>query len=484
MRLSVLADKCGCFRVGEGGDPEITMISSDSRKVRPGCLFIAVQGYKETGLKYIHHAVQKHASAVVVEHSYKNQLDPDLKVPVCYTDNARRCVLFASRAFYGFPSRSFQLIGVTGTNGKTTITYMIEAFLKQAGKTPGVIGTVSYRYGKVVQTAGNTTPDPVDTQGLFSSMKNAGVSHVIMEVSSHALSMDRVFPADFDCAVFTNLSQDHLDFHSSMEEYFQAKSRLFTGLSEGAVAVINTDDPYGKKLYQMTGVNKVSFGMKGKADYTARSSSMDINGSVFTINGQQFSSRLPGEHNIYNILAAFCVAGQLGIESDAVTRGLDELKSIPGRMERVSEGKGFHVFVDYAHTPDALDHLLDAARALGYGRIITVFGCGGDRDRGKRPIMGRIVEEKSDIAVVTSDNPRTEAPMDIINDIRKGLRRNSHLVVPSRREAIFRAVKMASTNDVVLIAGKGHEDYQVLGEKKIHFDDREVARQAIRELGK
>jgi UDP-N-acetylmuramyl-tripeptide synthetase len=301
-----------------------------------------------------------------------------------------------------------------------------------------------------------------------------------MEVSSHALAMNRVFPGDFRCAVFTNLSQDHLDFHQSMQAYFDAKALLFEGLGAGAHAVINLDDAYGKRLVERTAASVLTYGMKGGADYHGHDPELSIEGTSFSINENRITTSLVGMHNIYNILAAAAALYAMGFDASVVSRALSGVKGIPGRFERVGEEQSFHVFVDYAHTPDALAHLLQAANALKRARIITVFGCGGDRDRGKRPIMGRVVEQNSDVAIVTSDNPRSEDPVAIIDDIRAGLQSTAPVVIPDRREAIYHAIEIAREHDIVLIAGKGHEDYQILGSKTIHFDDREVARAAIR----
>jgi UDP-N-acetylmuramoyl-L-alanyl-D-glutamate--2,6-diaminopimelate ligase len=296
--------------------------------------------------------------------------------------------------------------------------------------------------------------------------------------------MDRIKPQDFNCAVFTNLSQDHLDFHESMEEYFKAKSMLFTGLKSSATAIINSDDYYGKKLLSLTRANVRTFGIHSRSDFTGEIRSLSITGTEFTVNGSEFKIWLAGEHNVCNFLAAYAAGKVYDISDDTISAAISKVKSIPGRFERIDEGNEYHVFVDYAHTPDALDHLLDAANSLKRGRIITVFGCGGDRDRGKRPLMGHVVESKSDFAIVTSDNPRTEDPYAIIEDIRKGIKGTNHVIIPDRREAIFRAIELAQKEDIVLIAGKGHEDYQILRDRTIHFDDRKVAREAMAALGK
>lgn len=480
MKLSEMLHGLDDPRCAGGGDPEVSSISTDSRTVEPGCLFIAVPGYRDNGLRYVGDALARGAVALVIEEPARAGALAD--VPVCYTRSARRCALDLARAFYRYPSGEFHLTGVTGTNGKTTVTYLIEAFLKQSGHRVGVIGTINYRYADVVVRAGNTTPDPLTLQSLFDRMRGR-VSHAVMEVSSHALAMNRVHPGDFDAALFTNLSQDHLDFHPTMEDYFQAKAGLFTGMPEGADAVINLDDPYGRRLAGICSGKVHTYALSTAADYRCTRYRLDITGSAFTVNGREYRTHLVGAHNISNILAALAHAGVLGLPGDAVSRALETVRSVPGRFERVGEGAELHVFVDYAHTPDALEHLLDTATRLKRGRVITVFGCGGDRDRTKRPRMGAVVERGSDVSVVTSDNPRTEDPLAIIEDIKRGMDGRNAVIIPDRRSAIHHAIGSARKDDIVLIAGKGHEDYQVLGEKRIHFDDREIALEAMRALG-
>ena len=511
MKLKTLIERCGCLTFDGKGNPEITMVCTDSREVREGGLFVAIEGYRDNGLRYIEDAVKRGAAALVVEERFKNQArgylaaaqeagavprpqtasphrgegNPGETLPaLCVTPDARRCALFASREFYDRPSKSLTLVGVTGTNGKTTITYLIEAILRAAGKNPGVVGTISYRFNDVTHKADNTTPDPVELQSFFARMRDGGVTHAVMEVSSHALAMDRVHAPDFDAAVFTNLTQDHLDFHKTMDGYFRAKALLFQGLDAGASAIINRDDPHGVKLLTLTKARATTYSIRSKADLKAELLDLSIEGTRFRVNGKEFFTRLVGEHNVYNFLAAYGVARALGFDDGTVERALVAMKNVPGRFERVGAGRGCHVFVDYAHTPDALERLLEAANRLGKGRIITVFGCGGDRDRGKRPLMGGVVERMSDVAVVTSDNPRTEDPLAVIEDITRGLEKDNHLIIPDRRAAIFHAVELARPGDIVLIAGKGHEDYQILKDRTIHFDDRKVAAEAMRETGK
>jgi UDP-N-acetylmuramoyl-L-alanyl-D-glutamate--2,6-diaminopimelate ligase len=504
MKLSDLLGEVKDVRCTGDAEIEITSICTDSRTAQPGCLFAAVPGYRDNGLKYVGDALSRGAAALLVEEgsgigsaglaaapgaidrpSAPGGADSEKQgagrpVPVCCTRSVRRSVLELARAFFGYPSSSFHLTGVTGTNGKTTVTYLIEAFLEQAGHVPGVVGTINYRYAGTAVKAGNTTPDPLALQAMFSGMKDK-VSHLVMEVSSHALAMDRVFPGDFDAALFTNLSQDHLDFHADMEDYFQAKARLFTGLKQSSIAVINVDDVYGKRLAGMSAGTVTTCALGAEADYRCTGYDLSITGSRFTVNGREYVTHLVGTHNVGNILAALALALRIGIPEETIGAALERFENVPGRFERVGAGGDFHVFVDYAHTPDALAHIIETANQLKQARVITVFGCGGDRDRTKRPKMGAVVEQGSDVSIVTSDNPRTEDPLAIIEEIKAGMKGHNALVIPDRREAIHQAVSMARRNDIVLIAGKGHEDYQILGEKRIHFDDREVALEALSE---
>lgn len=465
------------------GNIDILSVTNDSRKSAKGSLFIAISGYKDEGIKYIDDAIKKGTIAIVADKKYKGKIKQIISISYFYVDDPRYANLLIARRFYNNPSKEISLIGITGTNGKTTITYIIEDMLSRSGIKVGVIGTVSYRYGNKVLKASNTTPDAIEIQSMLREMKNNSVTHVAMEVSSHSLVMKRVMPEDYKYAVFTNLSQDHLDFHKDMESYFEAKSILFKHMAKGSKAVLNADDAYGRRLIDVTGENTITYGIKNEADIRGEIISLTVDKTRFRINGREYLTNLVGIHNIYNILASFAIGKEIGINEEILRKSIETISSIPGRFERVFNNKGYSVFVDYAHTPDALDHLLDAANNFRKGRIITVFGCGGDRDRGKRPLMGRVVEEKSDIAIITSDNPRTEDAFKIIEEIKSGLKMNNHIIIPDRREAIYRAIKIARDNDIVLIAGKGHEDYQILNDRTIHFDDREVAKEAIRDVG-
>ena len=410
-----------------------------------------------------------------------------------YAPNAREALAKISTAFYGQPASKLKLVGITGTNGKTTTSFLVESILREAGLNPGVVGTINYRYAGKVLPAPNTTPESLDLQRLLNDMVESGVKAAVMEVSSHALSQERVAGCVFDVAVFTNLTQDHLDYHITMERYFEAKARLFTDfIDEGKTAVINMDDLKGEDLSKRALGRVIGYGIKGRGIETniypkdIKLGVEGIEGTLATPSGEiKIKSSLIGEFNLYNILAAAGAGVGLDLTVEVIERGITALKNVPGRLERVDAGQAFAILVDYAHTPDALERVLSTIRGLTDKRIITLFGCGGDRDRGKRPIMGRIAAEYSDIVIVTSDNPRTEEPLKIIEDITSGIvGAYGHAplqVIPDRREAITEAIKEAREGDVVLLAGKGHEDYQIIGSQKIHFDDREEAIKAVRE---
>lgn len=470
----------------------ITSITDDSRAVVPGSLFVAVKGERVDGHRFVSQSIAAGAAAVMTQDSVNAGIFPLVRV----ADSRKALALVGSR-FYGDPAAHLTMIGVTGTNGKTTTTYLCKALLEGLGRNVGLMGTVAYQIGSETIPATHTTPGALEFQGLLAKMRGAGLDSVVMEVSSHALAMDRTVGCEYDAAVFTNLTQDHLDYHRTMEEYFQTKLRLFTelgrGRKRGQRAIINMDDPRGSQVRQACVVPTWGYAVKGRAELKAEQVRLSMNGTVFTAATPAgtfpVESRLVGEHNVYNLLGAIGVALHAGATCDQVRESVSRVTSVPGRFESVAAGQDFMVVVDYAHTEDALIRLLDAAQAIKTQRIITVFGCGGDRDRGKRPKMGRAAVLSSDVVVLTSDNPRTEDPMSILRDVEAGVREAlqqrsqvEYHLVPDRREAIGLAVRTARTGDIVLIAGKGHEDYQIVGTTKIHFDDREAAREAIRQL--
>jgi UDP-N-acetylmuramoyl-L-alanyl-D-glutamate--2,6-diaminopimelate ligase len=379
-----------------------------------------------------------------------------------------------------------KVIGVTGTNGKTTVTYLIEAILKEARAPCGVIGTVNCRFKDEIIPSKNTTPGPLELQSMLAKMLAAGCKYAVTEVSSHALDQARTCGIDFQGAIFTNLTHDHLDYHKTKAQYFQCKTRLFSGLSRGALAVVNNDDAYGRKIRDLTSAEVVSYGINEKADFVARAIKLRPQRTTFKIvtakAGIEISSPLIGRHNVYNILAAFSWAYKAGVPPPAIKAALENFSAVPGRLERIDSKRGFSVYVDYAHTQDALKNILTALREFSPQRIIVVFGCGGDRDRNKRPKMGRVVSELSDYTIVTSDNPRREDPLEIIGHISEGIRKNNYCIIPERRDAIKMSLALARKDDIVVVAGKGHEDYQILKDKVLHFDDRRVVRECLESM--
>jgi len=486
MKLKELLKALKSYKIQGSEDAEIFDIQYDSRKVGKGALFIAIKGEKADGNLFVEQAVEKGAVAVVTDSS---ELVFRISATAIYVQNAREALARISAAFYDQPAAKLKLVGITGTNGKTTTSYLVESVLSEGGLNPGVVGTINYRYAGKMFPAPNTTPESLDLQRLLNDMVESSVKAAVMEVSSHALSQERVGGCLFDVAVFTNLTQDHLDYHITMERYFEAKARLFTDfIDEGKTAVINMDDPKGEDLSKRALGRVIGYGIKGRGIETniypkdIKLGVEGIEGTLATPSGEiKIKSSLIGEFNLYNIMAAAGAGVGLGLPVDVIERGITALKNVPGRLERVDAGQPFTILVDYAHTPDALERVLSTIRGLTDKRIITLFGCGGDRDRGKRPIMGRIAAEYSDIVIVTSDNPRTEEPLKIIEDITSGVsgQWSGIRVIPDRREAITEAIKEAREGDVVLLAGKGHEDYQIIGREKIHFDDREEAIKAL-----
>lgn len=503
MRLKSLLTGISTSGPANTPDPEIKGLACDSRKVRPGFLFIALKGTLQDGHDFIEDAVRNGASAVVGE-SFTGTVPVAENIPTFQVPDSRVALAQLALNFYGQPFRNMKLIGITGTNGKTTTSYLLESILFAAGSRPGVIGTISYRAPGITWPAPVTTPDSLELIRILRSMADTGVSDVVMEVSSHALDQKRITGCPFRTAVFTNLSRDHLDYHGSMSAYFEAKSRLFRELrSDGdrndTKAVINADDPSAGKLARLTPVPVVTYGLERDCNVRAEqvvSGKSGVTARLIAPGGRtEVRSSLIGGFNIYNILAAAAAALCLGISLETIAHGVSRLQGVPGRLERVPNRRSLTIIVDYAHTPDALLKALTALRPLaGEGRLITVFGCGGDRDKGKRREMGQVAAQHSDLVILTSDNPRTEDPESIIAQIEPGMRdkdmeklpglpgRRSavtgYFVEPDRAEAIQKAVEEADQKDIILIAGKGHEDYQIIGTQKRHFDDREVAAKA------
>jgi UDP-N-acetylmuramoyl-L-alanyl-D-glutamate--2,6-diaminopimelate ligase len=459
----------------------------DSRRVSAGWLFFAFPGSKADGRQFAADALAKGAVAVASE----SEPLPEFASRWIRVQHGRRALATASRNFYGKPDERLTLTGITGTNGKTTTSYLVDSVLRAAGHTTALIGTIEYHLAGKVVPAVNTTPESLDLIRLLAELERDGGTAATMEVSSHALALGRVYGLRFQTAVFTNLTRDHLDFHGTMDEYFAAKSQLFTGAGgpPPRYAVVNRDDGAAAKLKFDGSTRVIRYGMGADADLRARHISSGFQGLKFDVQfGKQrfpIESPLIGRINVYNILAACGAALGAAIPAETITRGIASLKAVPGRFERVDEGQPFVVVVDYAHTDDALKNVIAVARGLNPKRVITLFGCGGDRDRAKRPLMGQAAAEASDFVVLTSDNPRSEDPLAIMNDALVGIRRTDvpHIVEPDRAAAIARAIKEAREGDIVILAGKGHETYQVLKDKTIQFDDRAVARDVLRGYG-
>jgi UDP-N-acetylmuramoyl-L-alanyl-D-glutamate--2,6-diaminopimelate ligase len=457
----------------------------DSRRVQPGFLFFAFPGARADGREFAQQAIEKGAVATASE------LPPPDGFSGAWieVEHGRRGLALAARNFYGQAVEGLKLTGVTGTNGKTTTTFLIDAVLRAAGMTTALVGTIEYRMAGEVRPAVNTTPESLDLYRLFQELQQAGGTHATMEVSSHALALGRVYGIPFHTAVFTNLTRDHLDFHHTMEDYFAAKRLLFApeGTAAPGWAVINTDDPYGRQIPPAP--HTLRYGFEEGADLRGSSLEMNFYGLRFTVQHGaqrvQLSSPLVGKFNAYNILAACGAALSYGLDWPAIAQAIANSPRVPGRFESVQEGQPFLIIVDYAHTDDALRNVISVARELHPKRVITLFGCGGDRDRSKRPLMAQAAAQASDYVVLTSDNPRSEDPLSIMNDALVGLRRfdTAHAIEPDRAKAIRAALKQARSGDIVILAGKGHETYQVLKDRVIHFDDREVARDVLRELG-
>ncbi|MEK6755038.1 MAG: UDP-N-acetylmuramoyl-L-alanyl-D-glutamate--2,6-diaminopimelate ligase [Bacteroidota bacterium] len=472
-------------------DVEVRRIQYDSRKVERSDCFVAIRGMGVDGHRFIEAAIDKGAAVVVMDSdaALPDSLFLHAGVIKVVVPDSRKALAVMSANYYGHPSKSMTMVGVTGTNGKTTTTHIIKSILEASGQPVGLVGTIEYKIGNDVIPASHTTPESLELNELLARMVQSGCTSVSMEVSSHALHQSRVYGLKYDVAVFTNLTQDHLDYHGSMDEYFRAKRLLFDGLSDDAWAVTNVEDEWGLEITHSSAARRLTYGESASADVQARDIHLSIDGTSFAIQygGQTttISSSLVGRFNVYNILAAFSAGIALGLPTAVIAKGITAVKSVRGRFERVSSPEGWTAIIDYAHTPDALEKCLrtihDVLPKANRGRIITVFGAGGDRDRTKRPLMGKVASSLSDVTIVTSDNPRTEDPQRIIDDIVQEVPGNVRMIQEAdRRTAIEKALQQAKAGDVVLIAGKGHEDYQVIGREKIHFSDREVVEEFIR----
>ena len=480
MRLDCLLQDLPAASVRGRTDISVSALASRHDAVSAGGLFVAVRGFTHDGHSFVPEAVKRGAAAVVVE----REVEVPWGVTVVRAPDTRLALALLSSAYYGHPSRRLRVIGVTGTNGKGTTAYLIEALLNAAGRRCGIIGTMGAKMGDRTLGLDRTTPEAPDLQHLMHAMVEEGLGHVVMEVASHALTLHRVAGTRFLGAVFTNLTQDHLDFHKTLDDYRTAKRRLFEMVEPSGVSIVNVDDPSGEVMARASRARVVRYGIEQSAEIRAADIRLRLDGMDYVVHSpagtMRIASRLQGRFNVYNSLAAIAVALAEGVDPALIPQVLAAFAGVPGRFEPVDEGQGFGVVVDYAHTPDGLENVLRTARDFVRGRTIVVFGAGGDRDRTKRPKMGAIVEALSDVAIVTSDNPRTEEPMAIIEEILAGIRERANVEVePDRRQAIFRAIALARPGDFVIIAGKGHEPYQEIRGVRYPFDDRLIAREAL-----
>ena len=465
-----------------GQEPvQVRELAYDARAVTPGAAFFCVPGERADGHDFAAQAVENGAVALVVQHPVELPQHQE-GVPQLVVGDARAAMAVAADAFFGEPTQELEVAGVTGTNGKTTTAYLLHSILEAAGRRPGLLGTVECRVGGEARRVVRTTPEAIDLQRLFREMLDAGDRSVALEASSHAAALRRLDRVRFDVLVFTNLTQDHLDFHGTMEEYFAAKRRLFTGAAPPPAAV-NVGDDWGRRLADELAETRraplVTFGFAEDAEIRPEELVLDARGARFRAGGIEVSTSLRGRFNVENVLGAVASAQLLDVDDAEIAAGVAALPGVPGRFEAVDEGQPFTVLVDYAHTPDSLDNVLRAAREVAAGRVLVVFGAGGDRDRGKRPLMGKVAADLADLVVVTSDNPRSEEPLAIIEDVLQGTGTDVE-IDPDRRSAIRRTLALAGDGDVVVIAGKGHEQGQEIGSEKLPFDDRVVAREALR----
>ena len=508
MELKKLLDGVEIKKIIGATLEEIEGIAYHSDQVKKRFLFAALRGMETDGHRFIGEAIERGAGVVLAEEERDIPKGTMVLVP-----NSRQALAKVSSNFYGTPSSRITLIGVTGTNGKTTTTYLLESIFKKAGWTPGIIGTINYRFGERVIPSLNTTPESLDLQRLLSEMLREGISHVIIEVSSHGLALGRVLECQFDGAVFTNLTSEHLDYHHTISHYFESKKKLFADLlvkssKARRFAVTNHDDPRGNAIVEGITLPILRYGLSASSDVCADQVTSTLEGLSCRIKTPKgpfsLQSNLIGSFNLYNIMAAVAVALAMEIPLGTIKEGVEEVRGVSGRFEKVENRRGIRVIVDYAHTPDALERVLQGVRAVMEakhqrdGKIITVFGCGGDRDRTKRPLMGEMAGTYSDLSILTSDNPRTEDPLSIMEEVEAGLRslslnelqrneaeewrsKKGYMKVHDRREAIRMAARLAQPSDAILIAGKGHEDYQIIGKKKFPFDDRVEARKVLEE---
>ena len=463
---------------------EIKEITYSSRNVHPGYLFAALKGIKTDGFFYVDEAKAKGAAAILSERPKPG----DIHGNWIQVADARESMALCAANFFSHPSREMKVVGITGTKGKTTVSYLLEGIFKAAHFQPGLFGTIEYRGPGLSETAKRTTPEAPDLQRMIRQLRDHGATHCVMEISSHSLEMKRAVGIDFDAAIFTNLSGEHLDYHKTMDNYFEAKKKLFS-LNPKSIAVINVDDTWGKKLFEKLPMEKISYGLEPDAMIRAETFSFNPDGTEATVKipagHLSISSPLLGKPNLYNILSALTAALSLNVPHSAIKKGISTVKTVPGRFEKIANPFGLHIFVDFAHTDDALRNLLETARRLSSGRVLLIFGAGGDKDKSKRPRMGEFAGKLADWTILTSDNPRSEEPLAIITDIELGIKKTGpqkYTIQPDRKKAIREILSMGKKDDYILIAGKGHEDYQVIKDKIIHFDDAEVVRELLADM--
>ncbi|SHI62252.1 UDP-N-acetylmuramoyl-L-alanyl-D-glutamate--2,6-diaminopimelate ligase [Lutispora thermophila] len=483
MKLSKLLEDINVLRYSGDLTTEIKGITYDSRQVKNNYMFICIKGSSFDGHDYIDEAVEKGAVAIIVDKSIEKD-----KVAMVQVENSRMAMPIIGANFYGRPTEKLKLIGVTGTNGKTTTTYLIRSILQQAEKKTGLIGTISIDLGQYVIESSRTTPESLDLQRIFHDMVSNNAEYAVMEVSSHSLEFGRVDQCQFQIGIFTNLTQDHLDFHKNFENYRKAKEKLFYKTKKANI--INIDDEHGRVIYRNImdfDVPVITYGIDYVADIMAKDIKMDDSGIEFKLVTPDYEtvirSSIPGKFSVYNSLAAASATYVEGIDKDIISKGIENLKFVPGRSEVLPINKPYKMIIDYAHAPDGLENILKSIRNYAKGRIITVFGCGGDRDKAKRPIMGEIAGRLSDYCIITSDNPRSEDPNEIIAQIEEGIKNIScdYICIENRKDAIKHAMMMAKPSDIILLAGKGHETYQVLKDRVIDFDERVVVKELIEE---
>jgi len=485
MLLKELVSSISIKKVNGDVDIDIKNIQTDSRKVSEGELFIAIAGHTVDGHDFIEQAIKNGASAILSE----KEMNGFPGVPFVIVNDTRRAMALVSSCFFSNPSKDMTMIGITGTNGKTTTTNLIDHIFTKVGFKTGLIGTIHNKIGDTFEEAINTTPESLELQRLLYRMKQKNVTHVIMEVSSHSLVEGRVHGVDFDSALFTNLTQDHLDFHRTMEEYKQAKSLLFSqmgnDLTKMKISILNNDDDASDYYRMVSPCNVVTYGIHASSDFQATDIKIKPNGTSFSLTSpygtHEIQTKLIGKFNVYNILAAIATCVTRGIDILEVISAIQNVKGVNGRFEPIDLGQNFSTIIDFAHTPDSLENVLSTISDFSTGSIYTIVGCGGDRDKTKRPIMASIAEKYSDFVILTSDNPRSENPTSILDDMEKGLKRTNYKKIIDRKEAIQYGITSANKNDVVLIAGKGHETYQIIGNEKMYFSDKETATQFIKD---